>query len=47
MPKIWVQFTGFPEELRDLLVIWAVVSILGVTKNVDMQFTQAHEIARM
>jgi hypothetical protein len=47
MPKIWVQFTGFPEELRDSLVIWAVVSIVGVTKDVDMQFTHSHEIARM
>jgi hypothetical protein len=29
MPKIWVQFTGLPDELRDFLVIWVVGSILG------------------
>jgi hypothetical protein len=47
MPKIWVQFTGLPEELRDFLVIWAMGSILGITKDVDMPFTRVHEIARM
>jgi hypothetical protein len=47
MPKIWLQFTGLPEELRDFLVIWAVGSILGITKDVGMPFTRAHEIARL
>jgi hypothetical protein len=47
MPKIWVQFTGLPDELRDFLVIWVVGSILGITKDVDMMFTRAHEVTRM
>jgi hypothetical protein len=47
MPKIWVQFTGLPEDLPDFLVIWAVGSILRITNDVDMPFTRAHEISRM
>jgi hypothetical protein len=27
MPRIWLQFTGLPEELRDFLVIRAVGSV--------------------
>jgi hypothetical protein len=40
MPRIWLQFTGLPEELRDFLVIRVVCSILGITKDVDMPFTR-------
>jgi hypothetical protein len=39
LPKVWVQFTGLPPQLRDYLIICAVGSILGVTKEVDMVFT--------
>jgi hypothetical protein len=34
LPKVWVQFTGLPPHLRDYLIIWAVGSILGVSKDV-------------
>ncbi|TVU46458.1 hypothetical protein EJB05_05998, partial [Eragrostis curvula] len=47
LPKVWVQFHGLPKELRDFMVIWAVGSILGVTKIVDMKFTKEHNICRM
>lgn len=47
MPTVWVRFTGLPEELREFLVIWAVGSILGVTKDVDMKFTKERDTARM
>jgi hypothetical protein len=47
MPKVWVQFTGLPEELRDFPVIWAVGSILGVSKEVDMIFTRQYGRCRL
>jgi hypothetical protein len=47
LPKVWVQFNGLPKELCDFLIIWAVGSILGITKNVDMVFTRKHEICRL
>jgi hypothetical protein len=40
LPRVWIQFTGLPEHLRDYLIIWAVRSILGVTKDVDIAFTR-------
>jgi hypothetical protein len=40
MRKVWAQMTRLPSELRDFLTIWAVGTILGVTKDVDMAFTQ-------
>jgi hypothetical protein len=47
MRKVWVQMTGLPGELRDFLTIWAIGTILGVTKDVDMSFTREHERARL
>jgi hypothetical protein len=47
LPKVWVQFTGLPPHLHDYLVIWAVGSILGVTKDVDMVFTRRFDISRI
>jgi hypothetical protein len=35
-----VQLTGLPEELRDYPTIWAIRTILEVTKEVDMKFTR-------
>jgi hypothetical protein len=40
LKHVWVQMTGLPEELRDYPTIWAIGTILGVTKNVDMKFTK-------
>jgi hypothetical protein len=40
--KVWVQMAKFPSELRDFLNIWAIGTILGVTKDVDMIFTQLY-----
>jgi hypothetical protein len=47
LPKVWIQFTGLPPYLRDYLIIWAVGSIMGVTKEVDMEFTRRHGISRV
>ena len=47
LPKIWVQFTGLPNDLHDFLTIWAIGSILGVTKAVDMRFTRQHAVCRL
>jgi hypothetical protein len=47
LPTVWVQFTGLPSHLRDYLVTWAVGTILGVTKDVDMVFTREFDICRM
>jgi hypothetical protein len=45
--KVWVQFTGIPNEMMDFLLIWAVGSILGVTKAVDIKFTNKYEICHL
>jgi hypothetical protein len=42
--KMWVQFTGIPEEMMQFLLIWVVGLILGVTKAVDMRLTNKYEI---
>jgi hypothetical protein len=47
MPKIWVQFIGLPKELCDFFIIWAVGSILGITKDIDMVFTRKYDICRL
>jgi hypothetical protein len=44
---IWVQMTGLPEELRDFPTIWAIGTILGVTKDVDMKFTRTFDRPRL
>jgi hypothetical protein len=36
-----------PSDLRDFLTIWAVGTILGVTKDVDMIFTRMFNTSRM
>jgi hypothetical protein len=40
LKRVWVQMTGLIEELRDYPTIWAIGTILGVTKEVDMKFTR-------
>ena len=45
--KVWVHITGIPKEMMNFLLIWAVGSILGVTKAVDMKFTNKYEICRL
>jgi hypothetical protein len=47
LPRVWIQFTGLPSHLRDFLVIWAVGSILGVSKDVGMEFMRHHGISRL
>jgi hypothetical protein len=47
MRKIWVQMSRLPSDLRDFLTIWAVGTILGVTKDVDMIFTRMFNTSRM
>jgi hypothetical protein len=38
--------TGLPGELREFLTIWAIGTILGVTKDVDMKSMREYERAR-
>jgi hypothetical protein len=47
MRKVWVQMSRLPSELRDYLTIWAIGTILGVTKDVDMNFTRKYNRPRM
>ncbi|CAO2148765.1 unnamed protein product [Urochloa humidicola] len=47
LPKTWIQFSGLPKELREFEVLWAVGSILGITKDVDMVFTRRYDISRI
>lgn len=47
IPKVWVQFRGLPEELLEFPIVWAIGSILGVTRNVDMKFVKKHEMGRL
>jgi hypothetical protein len=46
LQRVWVQMTGLPEELRDYPSIWAIGTIIGVTKEVDMKFTRSMERPR-
>ncbi|CAO2044418.1 unnamed protein product [Urochloa humidicola] len=47
LPKVWIQFTGLPKELKEIEVLWAVGSIFGVTKDVDMGFSRKFEASRI
>jgi hypothetical protein len=47
MRKVWVQTARLPSELRDYLTIWAIDTILGVTKDVDTNFTRQYNHPRM
>jgi hypothetical protein len=40
LKQVWVQMTELPEELRYYPTIWAIRTILRVTKEVDMKFTR-------
>jgi hypothetical protein len=39
--------SGLLEELREYLTIWAIDTILGATKDVDMKFTHEYDRARL
>jgi hypothetical protein len=47
MRRVWVQVTKLLGEPRDFLTIWAIGSILRVTKDVDMLFTSRFNRARL
>jgi hypothetical protein len=47
LSRVWIQFTGLLEHIRDYLIIWAVGSILGVTKDADIAFTRCHGTSRV
>jgi hypothetical protein len=47
LSKVWIQFTGLPYHLWDFLIIWVVGSIMGVSKDVDMEFIGQHGIGRL
>ena len=42
-----MEFRGLPKELRNFAIIWAIGSILGVTKMVDMKFTREFDRSRL
>jgi hypothetical protein len=45
--KVWVQFRGLPNELREFPIIWAIGTILGVPRAVDTAFTKVTGRARL
>jgi len=45
--KVWVQFRGLPKEFREFPIIWAIGTILGVPRAVDMKFTKKYGRTRM
>ncbi|KAM0918593.1 hypothetical protein ACQ4PT_008746 [Festuca glaucescens] len=46
--EAWVRFSGCPKELRDdYLALFAIGSLIGKTKQVDMEFTRAGEVVRL
>jgi hypothetical protein len=47
LPRVWIQFTGLPTHLHDVLIIWVVGAIMGVMKDMDMVFMRNHGISRM
>jgi hypothetical protein len=47
MRKVWVHMSKLPSELRNILTIWSVSTILRVTKDVDIIFTRQINRARM
>lgn len=47
LPRVWVQFVGLPSELCEFPIIWAVGTILGVSKEVDMMFMWNYGICRL
>jgi hypothetical protein len=42
-----VQFRGLPKELQEFPIIWAIDSILGVPRVVDIKFTKKNGRARL
>jgi hypothetical protein len=46
LKQVWVQMTELLEELRDYPTIWAIRTILGVTKEVDMKFPRIMDRTR-
>jgi hypothetical protein len=45
--KVWVQFRGLPKEFREFPIIWAIGSILGVPRVVDIKFTKKFGRSRL
>jgi hypothetical protein len=40
IPKAWAQFRGLPDDLREFPILWALGTIFGATREVDMKFTK-------
>jgi hypothetical protein len=48
LDEVWVRVSGCPYKLRcDYLALFAVGSLIGITKEVDMEFTRRHGVVRM
>jgi hypothetical protein len=47
VPKCWVQCRGLPKEIREFPITWAVGTIIGATREVDMKFTKTFGRARL
>jgi hypothetical protein len=46
LKKVCVQFIGIPPYMLQFKLIWAIGSVLGVTKEVDMSFTNKYSVSR-
>jgi hypothetical protein len=48
MPKVWLRVRGIPTDVRtDFLSLWAVCSLFGKTKEVDMVHTRKNKELRL
>jgi hypothetical protein len=47
LKRVWIQSISLSSEMNQSLLIWAVGSILGVTKAVDMKFTNKFDVCQL
>ncbi|KAM0879800.1 hypothetical protein ACQ4PT_034019 [Festuca glaucescens] len=48
LPEVWVQVSGIPKDVRDdYLALWALGTLFGKTKAVDMPYTRKHGVLRI
>jgi hypothetical protein len=47
LQKVWVQVFGLPSELSEFQHFWAIGSMLGSPKEVDMEFARSMAAGRI
>jgi hypothetical protein len=48
LPEVWLRVRGIPADVRtDFLSLWAVGTLFGKTKEVDMVHTRKHKELRL